>query len=269
MRDKRYEEAIALLDKGIKDNPYIFYSEFLKAALYFSTDQLDSAYKYGKLSFYNWPRASNYYRNYVAILGKRKDTSEIKRAFSTYVHYRNEPFSWNTYLMGMLQSKGRGDQQLLQMADSALKLFPADSNLLQRRKEIIGNLVAPNSTAGSVADQLKQANILYQQGAKLFATKSYKAAAVKFAKAAALSPGNYAFYENAGICYYASNQFEKAIGYFNQAIALGTSTTGKSAYFKGVSLFNLGKKEEGCSFVRMADAQKYPDAAVFLRTNCN
>lgn len=269
MRDKRYEEALALLDKGAKENPYIYYSEFLRAALYFSTDQLDSAYKYGKLSFYNWPRASNYYRNYVAIFGKRKDTAEIKRAFSTYVHYRNEPFSWNTYLMGMLQSKGRGDQQLLQMADSALKLFPADSNLLQRRKEIIGNLVAPNSAAGSLADQLNQANLLYQQGAQLFASKSYQAAAIKFAKAAALSPGNYAFFENAGICYYANNQFEKAIGYFDQAIALGTSTTGKSAYFKGVSLFNLGKKEEGCSFVRMADAQKYPDAAVFLRTNCN
>jgi O-antigen ligase/tetratricopeptide (TPR) repeat protein len=269
MRDKRYDEALALLDKGAKDNPYIYYSEFLRAALYFSTDQIDSAYKYGKLSFYNWPRASNYYRNYVAILGKRKDTAEIKRAFATYVHYRNEPFSWNTYLMGMLQSKGRGDQQLLQMADSALKLFPADSNLLQRRKEIIGNLVGSNATAGSVTDQLIQANLLYQEGAKLFASKAYQAAAAKFAKAAALSPGNYAFFENAGICYYANNQFEKAIGYFDQAIALGTSTTGKSAYFKGVSLFSLGRKEEGCSFVRMADGQKYPDAAVFLRTNCN
>lgn len=268
MRDKRYDEALALLDKGSKDNPYIYYSDFLRAALYFSTDKMDSAYKYGKLSFYNWPRASNYYRNYVAILGRLKDTAEIKRAFATYVHYRNEPFSWNTYLMGMLQSTGRGDQQLLRMADSALKLFPADSALIQRRKEILGNFVIGGSASTATAENLQQANVLFQEGSQLFAKQSYASAAVKFAKAASLSPGNYAFFENAGICYYANSQFEKAIGYFNSAIALGTATSGKSAYFKGVSLFNLGRKEEGCSFVRMANSQQYPEAAAYLRSNC-
>lgn len=267
-RDKRYEEALALLDKGVKANPYIYYSEFLKAALYFSTDKMDSAYKYGKMSFYNWPRASNYYRNYIAILGKQKDTAEIKNAFNTYVKYRNEPFAWNTFLMGMLQSKGRGDQTLLKLADSALKQFPGDTNIVQRRREIAGTMQAGiNSPAGSI-NAVQEANKFYLEGSALFAKKSYAAAAQKFIRAANLNPSNYAFLENAGICYFANNQFEKAIIYFDKAINLGVSNTGKSEYFKAVCLVRIGRKDEGCALANVAKEKKYPDADTFIKSNC-
>jgi O-antigen ligase len=267
-RDKKYDEALALLDKGTKANPYIYYSEFLKAALYFSTDRMDSAYKYGKLSFYNWPRASNYYRNFIAILGKQKDTTEIKKAFATYVKYRNEPFAWNTFLMGMLQSKGKGDQNLLMLADSALKQFPGDTNIVQRRKEILGTMQSGISTSGITQNSIEEANRFYLEGSKLFSQKSYSAAAQKFIRAASLNPGNYAFFENAGICYYASNQFDKAVLYFDKAIQLGTSASGKSEYFKAVSLVNLGRKDEGCALAKIAKEKKYPDADLFIQSNC-
>ncbi|MFN5422867.1 MAG: O-antigen ligase family protein, partial [bacterium] len=267
-RDKRYEEALALLDKGTKANPYIYYSEFLKAALYFSTDKMDSAYKYGKMSFYNWPRASNYYRNYVAILGKQKDTAEIKNAFNTYVKYRNEPFAWNTFLMGMLQSKGRGDQTLLKLADSALKQFPGDTNITQRRNEIIGTLRSVSGSASVGVNAAQEANNYYLEGSKLFSQKLYAAAAQKFIRAANLNPGNYAFLENAGICFFANNQFDKAVVYFDKAIYLGTSSTGKSEYFKAVSLVRLGRKDEGCALANIARDKKYPDAESFIQSNC-
>lgn len=268
-RDKRYDEALALLDKGVKANPYIYYSEFLKAALYFSTDKMDSAYKYGKMSFYNWPRASNYYRNYIAILGKQKDTAEIKNAFNTYVKYRNEPFAWNTFLMGMLQSKGRGDQRLLTLADSALKQFPGDTNIVQRRREIIGTMQAGGNSSIGSPNAAQESNNFYLEGSKLFAQKSYAAAAQKFIRAANLNPTNYAFFENAGLCYFANNQFDKAIVYFDKAINLGTSTTGKSEYFKAVCLVNLGKKSEGCALANVAKEKNYPDANTFIKSNCN
>lgn len=267
-RDKRYEEALALLDKGIKANPYIYYSEFLKAALYFSTDKIDSAYKYGKISFYNWPRASNYYRNYIAILGKQKDTAEIKNAFNTYVKYRNEPFAWNTFLMGMLQSKGRGDRRLLTLADSALKQFPGDTNIIQRRSEIISTMQAGSNSLIGSPNAAQEANSFYLEGSKLFAQKLYAAAAQKFIRAANLNPTNYAFLENAGLCYFANNQFDKAIFYFDKAINLGISTTGKSEYFKAVCLVNLGRKDEGCALANLAREKKYPDADTFIKSNC-
>ena len=267
-RDKKYDEALALLDKGAKANPYIYYSEFLKAALYFSTDRIDSAYKYGKLSFYNWPRASNYYRNFVAILGKQKDTTEIKKAFSTYVKYRNEPFAWNTFLMGMLQSKGKGDQYLLKFADSALKQFPGDTNIVQRRREILGTMQSGISTSGVTQNSIDEANRFYLEGSKLFSQQSYSTAAQKFIRAASLNPGNYAFFENAGICYYASNEFNKAVLYFDKSIKLGTSASGKSEYFKAVSLVKLGRKDEGCALAKIAKEKKYPDADSFLQSNC-
>jgi tetratricopeptide (TPR) repeat protein len=102
----------------------------------------------------------------------------------------------------------------------------------------------------------------------LFQNKSYKLAASKFLKAALYNPKNYAYFENAGLCFYANREFQRAINNFNKALALGTSTSGKSEYFKGVCLLNLGKKEAGCAMVQLAKSKNYADADNFLKTYC-
>jgi tetratricopeptide (TPR) repeat protein len=102
----------------------------------------------------------------------------------------------------------------------------------------------------------------------LFQNQSYLDAAAKFVRASNYNPNNYAFLENAGLCFYANKQFQKAINYFNRSIALGTSTTGKSEYFKGICMLNLGKKDEGCAMVQLAKAKNYPDADKFIATYC-
>ena len=125
--------------------------------------------------------------------------------------------------------------------------------------------------AGSVvigADAAQEANNNYLEGSKLFSQKSFAAAAQKFIRASKLNPGNYAFHENAGICYFANNQFDKALIYFDKAINLGTSSTGKSEYFKAVCLVRLGRKDEGCVLANIAKSKKYPDADNFIKSNC-
>jgi len=109
---------------------------------------------------------------------------------------------------------------------------------------------------------------LYQEGMALFQNKSYKLAAAKFIKASLYNPNNYAYFENAGLCFYANKEFQKAITQFNKSLALGTSTSGKSEYFKGICLLNMGKKEQGCAMVQLAKSKNYPDADMFLKTYC-
>jgi O-antigen ligase/tetratricopeptide (TPR) repeat protein len=266
-RDNKFDKAIELLDEAAKANPYLYYSEFLRGAFYYVRGDIDSAYKYTKISFYNWPRAENYYRNYMAVLGLKKDTAELKNAFSTYVKYRNEVSAWDIYITGMLQSSGKVSQQLLAIADSALILFPNNPSILQRKKEIVGSM-SSISGSKSISDFAVETDKLYQEGMTLFQKQAYGDAAAKFIRAATYNPNNYAYFENAGLCFFANKQFQKALNQFNKSIALGMSTSGKSEYFKGICLLNLGKKEEGCAMVQLAKSKNYPDADVFLKTYC-
>jgi tetratricopeptide (TPR) repeat protein len=203
----------------------------------------------------------------MAVLGLKKDTTEIKNAFLTFIKYRNEPSAWNMYLMGLLQSRGRGDQQLLSLADSALLFFPDNPEILQRKGEIMGSMQAIG-TSKSQNQLTAETNRLYQEGMELFQKQSYLEAAARFIKAAAYNPNNYAYFENAGLCFYANKQFQKAIKFFNKSIDLRNSTTGKSEYFKGICLLSIGKKEEGCAMVQLAKSKNYPDADAFLKTYC-
>jgi O-antigen ligase/tetratricopeptide (TPR) repeat protein len=266
-RDNRFEKALELLDEAKKENPYLYYSEFLRGAFYYVKGDYDSAYKYTKISFYNWPRAGNYFRNYMAVLGIKKDSVEIKNAFNYYSKFRNDAFAWNIYLMGLLQTRGKGDQQLLRLADSALTLFPTNADIQQRKGEIMGSMPAVVGSK-SVSELTVETTKLYQEGMALFQNKSYKLAAAKFIKASLYNPNNYAYFENAGLCFYANKEFQKAITQFNKSLALGTSTSGKSEYFKGICLLNMGKKEQGCAMVQLAKSKNYPDADMFLKTYC-
>jgi hypothetical protein len=122
------------------------YAEFLKALVYINSNQPDSAYKYASLAFYNRPRVKNYYDLLVASSVNRKDTNAIKRAFYEFISHRpNVPAVWNNFLQAMTNVKisyspSAITSQMVQRADSALKIFPNDSTLLQRKLEIIRNL---------------------------------------------------------------------------------------------------------------------------------
>ena len=59
-----------------------------------------------------------------------------------------------------------------------------------------------------------------------------------------------------------------AITYFNKSISVGTSTTGKSEYYLGLSYLSTGKKIEACNALQLANNKKYPDAATAVINNC-
>jgi len=71
-----------------------------------------------------------------------------------------------------------------------------------------------------------------------------------------------------GICYYTAQKFADAIDYFKKSIAVGSSTTGKSEYYLGMSYIATGKKLEACNALQLANAKKYPDAAAAITNNC-
>lgn len=279
--NKQYDEALRLLRKSIPYNPHIYYSQFLMANVYFNTDQMDSAKYYAELAYYNKPRANTYYQTLVAVHAKRRDTAGVAKAFRTYTKYRNEPFAWNLYLMGMLNAQQRGTSELLKMADSALTLFgpkgskPASesdyANLLKRKEEISNNLNFAGANGNSPeqnAATLQKATQIYNEGVAAFAKQDFNTAAAKFVRAAQINAFNYAIYENAGVSYFNLKQFRKAIYYFDKVIALKITTDGKSEFFKGVSHINLGEKEMGCQSLQIAKSKNYAEANNIIAQYC-
>ena len=268
--NKQYEKALQLLNKGEKANPYVYYTDFLKAGVYFKMNKFDSADKYAKKSFYNRPRANTFFQTFVAIEAQRKDTAEITKGFNTYIKYRDELFPWNIYLMGMLNAKGAGDLHLLKLVDSALKKFPIDNNqLLQRRTEIVSNMNRPIALGNPTNEVEHEKEIKYMtEGNELFGKGDLVNAAIRFLKGGEINPKNYVFFENAGICYFNLKEYQKAINCFNSSIKLQSSVSGKSEFFKGCGLINLGNKTDGCVFLQIAKTKNYKDAEGIINSNC-
>jgi O-antigen ligase/lipoprotein NlpI len=267
----KYDEALVLMNKGMVANPAIAYSEFLKAGLYFRTGKLDSSKANALKAFYTRPRANTYYQTLIAVLARMHDTTEIQKAFDEAIRYRKESYVWNMYLTGMLNAlQLHSNAKLLAMSDSALHYFPDDKNLLQRKQEILSTL--PNTAiAGQPArsaETLNKANQYYAAGVEAFSKGDFATAAQDFVKSSHLNVINYAVYENAGICYFNMKDYKNAVSYFDKVLAMKTSSDGKSEFFKGVSLINLGRKDEGCRFLQTAKAKGYKEAEGIIATNC-
>jgi tetratricopeptide (TPR) repeat protein len=260
IRDKKYDEALALLKESENVNPHLYYNDFLRTAIYAAKNNFDSALISSKKAFYNWPNATSYYKNLIFAASKKKDSTEIKKAFNLIVGHFNTPFTWNNYLLGMYEVKGSADANLNNMLDSALKMFPNDVATFSQTKALFNRTLHDANN--------KNANDYTTEGIQAFQKGQYAKAATCYASAFKLDPTNYTHAENVGICYYTAQKYINAIEYFKKSIAVGTSTTGKSEYYLGMSLIASGKKIEACNALQLANAKKYPDAAVAITNNC-
>jgi O-antigen ligase len=258
-RDKQYDDAMRLLNESQNINPALHYNDFIKTAVFAAKENFDSVAFYAKRAFYNWPRATSYYKNVIFAASRKKDTAEINKAFATYVKYRNEPEAWNQFLLGRFELLGPNNPYSLKMLDSALKLFPKDTTTFVK----IRGLFASGGAAIAPA-----ANDYSTLGVQAFQKGKFTTAAEFYQKASAADPNNYTHVENIGICYYSSKQYEKAITYFDKAATLPQSNTGKSEFFKAMCLISLGKKDQACGALQLAKQKHYPNVDQYIAANC-
>jgi tetratricopeptide (TPR) repeat protein len=138
--NKKYDQAIKYLDKGSAASPYVMYSEFLKSKVYYDMNQMDSAFKYANMAFFNRPRVKDFYQTLIAVSLKKGDSATIANAFRLFSKYRpNDPDAWNLYIKGSFYIKNIATPSLIAAADSALKLFPANKELTDTRNELMNS----------------------------------------------------------------------------------------------------------------------------------
>lgn len=260
-RDKHYDEALKLLRESDNVNPSLHYNDFIRTAVFAAQQKFDSVSYYAKRAFYNWPRATSYYKNVIFAAAKQKDTVEIQKAFNLYNKYRPSGEAWNQYLLGMYEAKNGTDAHLNSLLDSAIKTYPADTALFKNVINVFarsGNLILKNSVIVDYA----------AQGSQAFVKGNYTKAAQFYIKAIASDPNNYTHYENVGICYYTAKEFNNAVVYFDKATKLPAANTGKSEFFMAMSYIALNNKPKACESLYAAKSKNYAGVDTYISQNC-
>jgi tetratricopeptide (TPR) repeat protein len=258
LRDKMNDEAMRLLNESDNVNPYLHYNDFIKTAIFSTQGNMDSTSYYAKRAFYNWPRATSYYKNMIFAAAKMKDTAEATKAFKTYIKYRNSGEGWNQYILGLIEINQTPIAVTRALLDTAISKFPGDSAIFVNTKALLYDNAISNGNLPNYA----------ALGAQAFQKGKYKVAANYYLQASVAEPTNYTHFENMGICFYTAKSFEKAIQYFSRAIDFPSANTGKSEFFKAMSYIALGNKVAGCSALQAAKAKNYPGVDVQMDQYC-
>jgi len=257
IRDKNFPAAIKLLKESYKDNPFIHYNDFLLTSVYASLNKYDSTLYYAKQAFYNWPRATSYYKNMMFAAVRQKDTIELNKAFDTAVKYANNAATYEEYAKASFELRSKTLQQLNSLLDSAAKQFPKDD---------FSNTRTLINSNGAIAPTTNQFAIL---GVQNFQKGKYLEAAENYKQAIKIEPTNYSHYENVGICLYSAKNYTDCLYYFEKAAGISGNNTGKSQFYNGIALISLGKKEQACVILKVAKAKGYPEADKLIKANCN
>ena len=260
-RDKHYDEALRLLKESEKDNPYLHYNDFIRTAVYADKQKFDSVAIYAKKAFYNWPRATSYYKNIMFSSAKNKDSNEVKKAYKEYNKYRPGAEANAQYLLAMYEVKGGADNNMITLLDSTNAKFPNDSAILAR----VNSIFSSNKTGVQSTDVVTN---LLNSGKAAFIKRQYIKAAAFYLQAAQLDPANFTHYENAGISYYSGGDFVKAIPYFEKAVQFSNASTGKSEFFMAMSYISLGKRDLICTPLNTAKLKGYPGVDSYLAQYC-
>lgn len=263
VEERQYDKALFFLSKGTNVNPHLPVAEFYKARVFLETNKLDSANIYAHQAFFTRPRSKASYQLLNDINIRRNDTAALTTAFNEYIQYRNEAWAWNHFIDINIYLN-QHNEKISQLIDSALKFFPGDQDLIQKKASLL-----PHNNSSALSPSQEEAyQESFAKGLDMFSKQKYPAAILHFTKASELRPTDYVSVENIGVCYYSSGNFNKAIGYFDRVLQSFNPIDGKSELLKALCLLSLGNKSEGCDYLRKSEAKGHPQAKDQILNNC-
>jgi len=132
-KEKKYDEAIRILDSVHKFSPNIIADYYLKCNIYKDQRKIDSSYIYSKKAFYGKPRNFYYFRMASYLAAMKKDSTEVTKIFNLYNTYRKEQQAYSYYAQCVSWS-GYDIKKIKTVVDDGLKLYPQDVELLKLKK---------------------------------------------------------------------------------------------------------------------------------------
>jgi O-antigen ligase/tetratricopeptide (TPR) repeat protein len=263
MEDKKYDEALTLINNNTHINPYLSLTEYLKGKIFLYKEMIDSAYIYAKKGFWMKPRARSNYLLLSDVCTLLKDSLTLNQAFTEYKKFRNDAWIWNNYI-GTMINLSMDKKGLLQKTDTALALFPDDTEL-KNKKRFLDENIKQGLITPEKSDEFQK---YFATGLAASNNKQFNEAIRYFTLASAANPNDYLSLENIGVCYYSLKEYQTAIIYLNKVLEMKIATDGKAEFIKGACLLSLAQKEEGCYYLNIANNKNYSAALPVIQANC-
>ncbi|KAF2338753.1 O-antigen ligase family protein [Flavobacterium nitrogenifigens] len=130
-KEKRYDEAIKILDSVHKFSPNTAYDYYLKCKIYQDLKKQDSAYLYGKKAFYAKPRNIYYYKMAIHLGSLNKDSAEIVKMYNLFNTYRKDSQAYFYYAKCLAWSGKYNIKEMKKIVDEGVKLYPEEKDLIQ------------------------------------------------------------------------------------------------------------------------------------------
>ncbi len=253
---KKYNKALALLNKGTKANPYLYYSEILKSQIFQEIGKLDSAKFYAEKAFFGLPNNDLHASKYINLISITRDKENLEEAFELLT-LKNKEINWKNYLVVASGLIPKGDKTLTKRAKKATELFPSNPEFQALYRQIVVGL-----------DGVNLANNYSEKGLNFFNQADYKNAALQFEKAIEANPLDYAHFENAATANYMTNNLEKALEQINTVIDDLNPLNGKCEYIKALIFIRLGDSVGACPFLETAIDSGHKQAKSILDQYC-
>jgi O-antigen ligase/tetratricopeptide (TPR) repeat protein len=253
---KKYDKALALLDKGTNANPYLFYSEILKSQIFEELGQLDSAKVYAKKAFFGLPNNDLHATRYINLIGISRDSKALEDSFELLT-YKNKPVNWKNYLIIANSINKVKDSILIERAKKAVELFPNNSEIRNLYNQI---------TVGT--DKLNESISYSKIGLDYFNKGDYQNAAIEFEKALNSNPLDYANFENAATANYMIGNLEKAEHQIDFVINDLNPLNGKCEYIKALIYIKMGDPVGACPLLATSRDSGFTQAQAIFDQYC-
>jgi O-antigen ligase len=235
-----FRDAIPLLKKGMKDNPYIYLNEALLGEIYTKLDMPDSAIYYSKIAFENTPKNSLHYANYLFSLAGKKDSIKIKEVYSSLDPEIEDSTFDAAYLSAMAN--------ITDPSNAEFTLEGLDINIQSGNDKLKKGYYAVK--VGTY--KMYQADEYYQTGLYFFEQENYTAAANYFENANRVNPYELAYKENAANAYLKIGNDQRALELLNELIDNYDSESAKAHYLRGLTNYSMGNIEIACEDLKYA-----------------
>ena len=253
---KQYDKALALIDKGTKANPYLYYSEILKSQIFQEQGKLDSAKVYARKAFFGLPNNDLHSSRYLNMINITRDREALEEAFTLLTH-KNKLNNWKNYLIIASRLYPPKDKLLVGKAKLATEIFPSNEEIKALYRQIAVGQAGVNTAASYSA-----------KGLEYFNSKDYSKAAAEFEKALEANPLDYAHFENAATANYLIGNLDKALKQIDRVIKDLNPLNGKCEYIKALIYIRMGDPIGACPFLITSKDSGYSQAEATFDQYC-
>ena len=253
---KKYDKALALLEKGTKANPYLYYSEILKSQIFEEQGKLDSAKVYARKAFFGLPNNDLHASRYINLINITRDKNALEEAFELLT-YKNKLNNWKNYLIIANSINNPNDPLLIERAKKAVEIFPNSSEIKNLYTQI------------AIGTQKLNESISYSKiGLDYFNRGDHLNAAKQFELAIEANPLDYANFENAATSNYLNGNLDKAIEQIDVVINDLNPLNGKCEYIKALIYIKMGDPIGACPLLATSRDSGFSQAEATFDQYC-